>query len=62
MKLRKKIKVGDLVHINSNCKNTCKPVYKVYGELKTKRGTFYLLDGYGGLYKHLFTKEELILL
>lgn len=61
-RLFKIIRLGDLVRINSNCPNTCKPIYKVYGTLKTKKGTFYILKNERGLHKHLFTKEELILL
>lgn len=61
-KLLKLIRVGDLVKINSNCSNTRKPVYKVYGVLKTERGTFYLLSNENGLHKHYFKKEEVVLL
>lgn len=58
--LFKIIKVGDYVRINSNCDNTRKPIYKVYGKLKNEQGTFYLLFSECGLYKRLFIKEELI--
>ena len=61
-RLLKIISVGDYVKINSNCRNTRKPIYKVYGKLKTEKGIFYLLTNERGLYKRLFTKEELIIL
>lgn len=61
-RLFKIIRLGDLVRINSNCPNTRKPVYEVYGTLKTKKGTFYILKNERGLHKRTFTKEELILL
>lgn len=57
---KRKIKIGDFVKINSNCENTRKPVYKIYAIVKTLKGDRYVLDGYNGLSKHLFTKEELI--
>ena len=61
-KLFKIIRLGDLVKINSNCGNTRKPIYRVYAMIKTKKGTYYALKSEIGLHKHLFAKEELILL
>lgn len=58
--LFKTIKVGDYVRINSNCVNTRKPIFKVYGVLKNEEGTFYLIFDERGLNKRLFNKEELI--
>lgn len=61
-KKRKQLKAGDLVRINSNCENTRKPVYKIYAEIKTLKGTKYILENtYAkGLHYRLFDKEELI--
>lgn len=61
-KLFKIIRLGDLVKINSNCCNIRKPIYRVYAMIKTKKGTYYVLKSAIGLHKHLFIKEELILL
>lgn len=62
-KLFKIIEPGDLVRINSNCKNTRKPVYVVYAVVKLQNKTYYTLIGYNKkLNKRFFTKEELILL
>lgn len=60
----KKIKVNDLVKINSNCENTRKVVYKVYVVMETVKGTKYaIINTYNDkLHKHLFDKEELILI
>ena len=58
----KKIKVGNLVRINSNCENTRKVVYKVYAIIETAKGIKYaIINTYNDkLHKHLFNKEELI--
>lgn len=62
MLFNKKIKVNDLVKINSNCENTRKPVYKVYAIVENKKGTFYVLENTycNKLHDHLFEREELI--
>ena len=58
----KKIKVGNLVRINSNCENTRKVVYKVYAIIETEKGFKYVLENTYAekLHTHLFNKEELI--
>ena len=58
----KKIKVNDLVRINSNCENTRKVVYKVYAIVQTSEGTRYaIINTYNDkMFEYLFNKEELI--
>lgn len=58
----KKIKVNDLVKINSNCENTRKVVYKVYAIVQTQKGVKYaIINTYNDkLFNYLFNKEELI--
>ena len=58
----KKIKVNDLVKINSNCKNTRKVVYKVYAIVQTQKGVKYaIINTYNDkLFNYLFNKKELI--
>ena len=60
----KKIKVNDLVKINSNCENTRKVVYKVYAIIETAKGIKYVLENtyVEKLHKHLFNKEELLVI
>lgn len=60
----KKIKVNDLVKINSNCESTRKVVYKVYAVIETAKGIKYaIINTYNDkLHKHLFNKEELLVI